>query len=73
MTLAFRSVRTSKLRSKYFPVWTSQLVNKSMVCAECKSWSGLMICVTVAYIFVLNQYIGGRYGPNLQYKIPDHC
>ena len=30
-TLGFRSVRTSKLRSKYFPLWTSQLVNKSIV------------------------------------------
>ena len=34
-TLVFRtdltSVRTSKLRSKYFPVWTSQLVNKSIL------------------------------------------
>ena len=25
------SVRTSKLRSEYFPVWTSQLVNKSIL------------------------------------------
>ena len=25
------SVRTSKLRSKYFPVWTSKLVNKSIL------------------------------------------
>ena len=30
-TLVFRSVRTSKLRSEYFPVWTSQLVNKIIV------------------------------------------
>ena len=28
---SFHSVRTSKLRSEYFAVWTSQLVNKSIV------------------------------------------
>ena len=29
-TLVFRSVHTSKLRFEYFPVWTSQLANKSI-------------------------------------------
>ena len=29
--MVIRSVRTSNLRSKYFPIWTSQLGNKSIL------------------------------------------
>ena len=35
---SFHSVHTSKLRSEYFAVWTSQLVNKSILLYGYSSW-----------------------------------